>query len=284
MQVLGLNEINNVREIDMLSKDSASAASDFLTTFEQHWKRRLSQALAAYDGGRLAFRFVGAYGLEHLSGDRTEAVRQIRGLLSQGYELVRHEQGFCYLTQGLPGGGPLDELEKKLDMKSASQRSVFITYQWAQKDIAQALHRAFEAKGYLVIRDESNLSHGVYLPGFMKIIGHRNLDYILPVISESYLKSKNCMYEVNQIVKRYQWEKSLLPYVVSAPDADPKIYGEGLGTYLDYWKQECEKETDVEKREVVENIQRNIRPFVNAIVTRINIPEAYALKNPMLCP
>ncbi len=267
----------------MFKREEFEAHAD-INTHEIETQSLIEQALEAYHYQRLNLRFAGDRGVEHLSEEPTKAEAQIKSLLNQGYELRQDAQEGFYLSRGLLGGMMADRrltaLKEKLDRKPASQRSVFITYQWAQQGIARTLEQAFTAKGYLVIRDEGYLEHGVYLPGFMHIIAHENLDYVLPVISESYLKSKNCMYEVNQIMNRDRSESSflerrLLPYVVSVsdPSADSKIYSAGVGPYLDYWKQEYERERDPEGREVIDNIQRNISPFIKAIVTRINISE-----------
>src|SRR5437868_4466034 len=116
------------------------------------------------------------------------------------------------------GQSAVQALKKTLDMKPAYQRSIFISYQWDQQGIAQALQSVFESKRdargnkkYLVIRDEGFLGNDEYIKDFMKIVAHPKLDYVLPIISKQYLLSRNCMYEVNQMMRRYDWERSLLP-------------------------------------------------------------------------
>lgn len=231
----------------------------------------ITSALQAFDSQKLFSRVVTDNGkIIHITR------KEIPKLINQGYLLrhMEHEKYEYYLSFGLPGGSPLDELERKLNNKRAEQRSVFITYQWAQQEIAKKLQTILEAKGFLVIRDEDNLLHNAYLPGFMKIINDRNVDYVLPIISKSYLKSKNCMYEVNQILNRPHWEKRLLPYVVTEDkDADAKIYG-GIDPYITHWQQEFAQTNDEDYKEIVENILRNLKPFTQAIVTKINIAES----------
>ncbi len=199
-------------------------------------------------------------------------------MLAKGYVLREDAAKGFYFSRGLAGGmkaeTPIAALEKKLDMKPEGKLSVFITYQWAQKDIAIAIHKAFEAKGFLVIRDEDTLHNGVYIQEFMKVIKHPKLDYVLPIISASYLKSKNCMYEVNQIMQRHHWESSLLPYVVNCDkSADAQIYG-GVASYEDYWQEQLTQPEGLRNKKLFENIFNNIRPFSTAITTRIQIPEA----------
>ena len=237
----------------------------------------LEKALVAYQSQRLELRFAGDTGVEHLSEDPSKAEAQIKSLLNQGYDLREDAQDGFYLSRGLLGGmianSPIMELERKLDMKPEETVSVFITYQWAQKDIAIAVHKAFEAKGFLVIRDEDTLHNGVYIKDFMKVITHPKLDYVLPIISASYLKSPNCMYEVNQIMKRHHWESSLLPYVASKDESvNARIYG-GIAAYRKHWQEQLAKSDESSDKALFENILRNIEPFTTAITTRIQMPE-----------
>jgi len=261
----------------MFREPEGFAVHPDINTPEMETRFSIEDALEAYRHQKLALRFAGNKGMEYLSEDLFKAERQIKSLLSQGYKLRQDTQGSFYLSRGLLGGmmteTPIAALEKKLDMKPEGKLSVFITYQWAQKEIAIAVHKAFEAKGFLVIRDEDTLHNGVYIQDFMKIITHPKLDYVLPVISASYLKSKNCMYEVNQIMKRHHWESSLLPYVVTEDSlANAHIYS-GVASYEDYWQEQLTQPEGVRNRQLFENILRNIRPFTTAITTRIQIPE-----------
>lgn len=248
-----------------------------INTPEMETRFTIEEALEAYRHQRLALRFAGDKGMEHLSEDPFKAETQIKSLLSQGYKLRQDTQGAFYLSRGLLGGmmaeTPIAALEKKLERKPEGKLSVFITYQWAQKEIAIAVHKAFEDNGFLVIRDEDTLHNGVYIQDFMKIITHPKLDYVLPIISASYLKSKNCMYEVNQIMRRHHWESSLLPYVVTQDgSANAHIYS-GVASYEDYWQEQLIQPEGVRNKQLFENILRNIRPFTTAITTRIQIPE-----------
>ena len=261
----------------MFREPQAFEAQTTLKTLEGESSASLEKALVAYQDQRLDLRFAGDTGVEHLSEDPSTAKAQIQSLFDKGYELFQDAQAGFYLSRGLLGGmmaeTPIAALEKKLDMKPEGKLSVFITYQWAQKDIAIAIHEAFAAKGFLVIRDEDTLHNGVYIQDFMKIITHPKLDYVLPVISASYLKSKNCMYEVNQIMKRHHWESSLLPYVVTKDDsANAHIYS-GVASYEDYWQEQLTQPEGLRNRQLFKNILRNIRPFTTAITTRIQIPE-----------
>ncbi|MBP6103851.1 MAG: toll/interleukin-1 receptor domain-containing protein, partial [Gammaproteobacteria bacterium] len=180
----------------------------------------------------------------------------------------------------------LEKLERKLLTMPSYQCSIFISYQWRQKEIAKALQKTFEAKTdehgrqkYLVIRDEDFLTDNVYIKNFMKIITHPKLDYVLPIVSASYFESENCMYEVDKILKRYCWDSSLLPYVVTQDtNADAHLYSDPT-KYKRHWQQKLLTEVDPKRREVLDNIIRNIDRFITVITARMRTPEETLILN-----
>ncbi len=180
----------------------------------------------------------------------------------------------------------LEKLERKLLTMPSYQCSIFISYQWRQKEIAKALQKTFEAKTdehgrqkYLVIRDEDFLTNNVYIKNFMKIITHPKLDYVLPIVSASYFESENCMYEVDKILKRYCWDSSLLPYVVTQDtNADAHLYSDPT-KYKRHWQQKLLTEVDPKRREILDNIIRNIDRFITVITARMRTPEEKLILN-----
>ena len=261
------------KRVPLASNWSVVASENERPDLNMAWM--LAQALCALRSQTLELRFVGDSGIERLSPNPLIAKQELKRLFHQGYVLRQDEDNRFYLSRGLPGGVfPIQALERKLDLKPEGQRSIFITYNWNQQEIAVTLQQAFEAQGYLVVRDVDTLHNGTNIKDFMKVITHPKLDYVLPIISVSYLKSKNCMYEVTQVMKRHHWENSLLPYVVTEDsEANAQIYA-GVASYRDHWQAMLLKEKDSEEREILENIIRNITPFTRTIATRINVPES----------
>ncbi|MDR2720291.1 MAG: TIR domain-containing protein [Nitrososphaerota archaeon] len=119
---------------------------------------------------------------------------------------------------------------------SFEQLSVFISYRWAQKDFADKLERQI-VPHVRVIRDTSSLETWGSLTEFMKRI--RNEDFAVLLISDEYLKSINCMFEVSQLMKDDNWYSKVF-FVVF--DNAKKIYDVSTrDEYLTYWKNKCEK-------------------------------------------
>ncbi len=51
----------------------------------------------------------------------------------------------------------------------------------------------------------------------------RNQDYVILIISDYYLKSKNCMFEVTEIMKEQEYKDRIFPAVVEHGIYDPLI-------------------------------------------------------------
>lgn len=121
---------------------------------------------------------------------------------------------------------------------------VFISYAWGNKNekgesreiIVNELYEDLVAKDFKVIRDKVNLSYGGKISDFMKRIGEGK--YVVVIISDKYLKSEYCMYEVLEIRKNKAYNDRIFPIILS----DANIFDEvnRLG-YLDYWSDKREK-------------------------------------------
>jgi len=217
-------------------------------------------AIEAFSKGQLLPRYSNEYGMvKSITGPQ-----EIGPLLRK--ELVLRSNGeVLYLGRiGLLGGAPIDELERKLQNKASNTKSVFISYQGDQKDIAKDIQEEFERRGFLVIRDE------------MRIINHPNLDYVVTIVSESYLKSKSCMNEVDQILKRYKFSDTLLPIVMAdVTEGKVDIYN-GIEKCLVHWRSKLTEARSMDDRadeEVIQNIIKNCQTFATTVGTKINVPE-----------
>lgn len=201
-------------------------------------------------------------------------------LLCSGFTIKKNEEGKFYLTRGLPGGSPIADLLAKLEAKSPTQRSVFISYQWEYSDIVDEIQKEFEDRGFLVIRDKKDLSHGNSLKEFMELINHPKLDYIITVISDSYLKSENCMFEVSQVLQKYKFKDVVLAYVVSEnQDEKVKIYNDSdRQKYVDFWKDKLSPPISPAQADKIREIADDLSKFLPAIADKVN-PEEKTLRD-----
>jgi|GEM_PF-4611710 len=135
--------------------------------------------------------------------------------------------------------------------------SVFISYNWAQKDYAEKIDN--EISSYAeVIRDKTNVKSGDNLAEFMQRI--RSADFALLLISDEYLKSINGMYEVSQLVKDENWTSKVFYKIFGNAE---KIYDVmSRGEYLTYWQTKRKQMEStivppyVDQRDVVEELKR----------------------------
>ncbi len=115
----------------------------------------------------------------------------------------------------------------------ATTPEIFISYGWGEtrEDIVNKLYDSLTAKGYTVIRDKVKLGYRGNIQQFIQRIGAGQA--IIVVLSEKYLKSKNCMYEALQIKEHGDLAARIFPIVLS----DANIYEAVTRLkYRKYWE------------------------------------------------
>ncbi|MEH2117199.1 COR domain-containing protein [Nostoc sp.] len=146
-----------------------------------------------------------------------------------------------------------NELERKRDeslthrLQDSNQKQVFISYTWRDKEnktLVEKIEQAFEAKGIKILRDSNEIGYKERFKEYMQRLS-RGICIIL-VISDQYLKSENCMYELVEIAKNGEFYKRIFPIIL----ADANIFKatERL-KYIKYWEDEI-KELDKEMKGV----------------------------------
>ncbi|MBN7810974.1 toll/interleukin-1 receptor domain-containing protein [Algoriphagus sp. H41] len=116
-----------------------------------------------------------------------------------------------------------------------AQQEVFISYAWGgeSEKVAEELEKILNANSFNLVRDKTHLEFKGLIREFMQRIGQGHL--VVLVISDKYLKSKNCMFELLEVAKRGEFHDRVFPIVL--PDA--KIYDAfSLIDYVGYWDQE----------------------------------------------
>ena len=111
-----------------------------------------------------------------------------------------------------------------------SDKRIFISYSWADNEIVNEIDKTLQLAEIVVHRDIRDVSYRDSIKKFMKSI--RRTDFALLVLSDKYLKSKNCMYEILEFVKDENYKERILPIVL-----DKSIYGSPFD-YISYWENE----------------------------------------------
>lgn len=118
------------------------------------------------------------------------------------------------------------------------EQAVFISYAWGKEGdewekIVNELDQSLQKRGLKIIRDKRDLGYKGSIRRFMERIGEG--DCVIVVISDKYLRSKNCMFELVEIAENKQFADRIFPIVLS----NARIYDwRGNADYLDYWEKE----------------------------------------------
>lgn len=157
--------------------------------------------------------------------------------------------------------------------KRKSDMEIFLSYSWHNSNIADCLDILFKTKNITLKRDVRDVEYKQSIKEFMKKV--RTSDYCLVVISENYLKSINCMYEVTEFIKDENYIDRILPLVQTATN----IFNiDGKNKYIKFWQDkfiELERSSSdidelnrietINELKKIENIQRNIGDFLSII-------------------
>lgn len=184
-------------------------------------------------------------------------------------------------------------------------KKIFISY--CQKDacLADIAEKTIidKVKNVIISRDIRMIGYKDSISKFMQSIVHH--DYIIQIISDNYLKSRNCMYEMVEMLRDREYFDKLLYIVVS--DGDSKYYSQKVGEkvgakvydifgqaeYINYWKDyenkiqiEIDKLNDssvtknlVDELQVVKKIESNIQEFMTQLRDRMGTDFGKQLEN-----
>ncbi|TRT99897.1 MAG: toll/interleukin-1 receptor domain-containing protein [Microcystis aeruginosa Ma_AC_P_19900807_S300] len=136
----------------------------------------------------------------------------------------------------------LDTIQNKLKyyhpLSQPMNQQVYISYNWQEdsNEMANQLVQAFAAKGIEIIRDKTHTSYKDSIKNFMRQIGRGKC--VVAVISDRYLKSENCMFELVEIARNGDFYQRIFPIIL--PDARIHKDFERID-YLKYWEDEKAK-------------------------------------------
>jgi hypothetical protein len=114
------------------------------------------------------------------------------------------------------------------------EQAVFISYAWwgEREEIVNQIDQALLKRGITIVRDRRDLGYKGSIGGFMERIGQGNC--VIVVISDKYLRSPNCMFELIEIAENRQFHDRIFPVVL----ADANIYDPVKRIeYVRHWEQ-----------------------------------------------
>jgi len=192
-------------------------------------------------------------------------------------------QNLIYLQEAI------EEVLKKIkvvdDISNNNQRSnkieennkepnIFLSYSHKDKEIADKVETFFNSKNIRLTRDVRDTPPYSSLKKFMDAI--RDHDYVILLISDAYLKSTNCMYEVIQFIQERNYIDRTFPIVI---DNEATIFDRSKHSrYIYYWQKKYKELGDEiqtlqntgtlslhEELDKINRFQSNIGEFLNKI-------------------
>ena len=112
-------------------------------------------------------------------------------------------------------------------------KSIFLSYSWQDREIADDIDSDFKSIGQPLIRDVRDAPNYSSLSEFMRRI--RQCDYAILLISDKYIKSENCMFEVLQLSLEKDFEQRFLPILLK--DAERARVLEHQAEYIGFWEE-----------------------------------------------
>ena len=123
-------------------------------------------------------------------------------------------------------------------VSSNNNQTVFISYAWGgqREEIVNQIDQSLQSRGLMIIRDKRDLGYKGSIKGFMESIGLG--DCIIVVVSDKYLRSPNCMFELVEIAQNKQFHERIFPVVL----ADADIYNPVKQIqYIKYWEEQIKE-------------------------------------------
>tara|TARA_R110002049_G_scaffold264606_1_gene440714 strand:- start:181 stop:1575 length:1395 start_codon:yes stop_codon:yes gene_type:complete len=117
---------------------------------------------------------------------------------------------------------------------------IFLSYSWADSQKADSIESFFHSIGISVIRDINDLKYRQHLRSFMSII--RDCDYSIIIVSDNYLKSPNCLFELIELYKEKEFQGKFIPIILNKT----KIYSiENKLEIIKYWQEKVESTKNI---------------------------------------
>lgn len=120
---------------------------------------------------------------------------------------------------------------------------IFISYSHSDKGLAKTIEDDISITGYEIIRDERDLKFTQDIESYMKTI--RLCDFALILVSDRFLKSVACMFEISEFMKDENSFERILPIVITDYEFNKQINkganiytSEGLTDYISFWETE----------------------------------------------
>ena len=176
--------------------------------------------------------------------------------LLEGVFLEENKEAKLIETEKLKKFDEIDIIQTELE--NTDSLKIYFSYAWgdekeqveSREDIVNKLYDSLKIDGFNVIRDKMDLGYRGLISKFMEDIGQGDL--IVVVVSDKYVRSPYCMFELYEIARNSKFDKNIfaqrvLPVIVEFIDfSEPKV----LKPYLAHWKSKLKDWEDLIKENI----------------------------------
>lgn len=128
---------------------------------------------------------------------------------------------------------------------------IFLSYCWNDSDLANRIYDYFNNSQQIELhKDVIDIKKWHSIKAYMQSIV--NMDFVVLLISDSYLKSTNCMYEVLEVIKDKSYKEKIFPAVTYSGIYSPIIRAK----YVKYWQDEFRELERTLKEIYMQNLGR----------------------------
>jgi hypothetical protein len=143
-----------------------------------------------------------------------------------------------------------NKFKKEIDT-IAMEKKLFLSYCGKDEDIVNNIEKKLHDLGLKVTRDKRDLRYKANVKSFMKSLKIHG--FVVTIISDSFLKSKNCMFEIGKLLEKRNYRSKTLQIIL--PDAS--IFDDHMKyEYIEYWKSQKKiLENKIKENLSIENIE-----------------------------
>ena len=110
---------------------------------------------------------------------------------------------------------------------------IFLSYCWQDEEIAVDIYEHLRRiQNVNIHKDTIDIKKWESIKEYMNNIV--TMDFVILLISDAYLRSRNCMYEVLELMRDRKYKHKIFPAVVSKDIYNPAV----VARYVRYWQDQ----------------------------------------------
>lgn len=133
---------------------------------------------------------------------------------------------------------PAPRIASSINVREDENPMVYVSYSWSQSEEMDDICLALDANSISYKRDKKDCGYRQNIKHFEDEIGSGNI--VIAVLSDKYLRSIHCMYELSSLIENGYIEDRLFPIVyIDGHEAS------SMQEYLCYWTDEYNKRVEL---------------------------------------